>query len=126
MVLPLSCFAGKGQWRPSHPVVGGKVGEWHVPSKLRWRRPWARRPPVTRYIIDSKHSDVGKRVVWFTLHLVLCCIINLLYLTRLIIYVSAELLCAPMMGCNLELWRTLWYDSQPDPGEELPRRAPGE
>ena len=46
--------------------------------------------------------------------------------TRLIIYVSAELLCAPMMGCNLELWRLLWYDTQPDPEEELPRSAPGE
>ena len=35
------------------PVIGGKVGEWHVSSRLRWRRPWARRPPVTIYIIDS-------------------------------------------------------------------------
>ena len=51
--------------------------------------------------------------------------INLLYLTRLVIYVSAELLCAPMR-CNLELWRLLWYDTQPDPEEELPRSAPEE
>ena len=35
-VLPLSCFVGIGQWWPSHPIVGGKVGEWHVPSKLQW------------------------------------------------------------------------------------------
>ena len=34
--------------------------------------------------------------------------------------VSTELLCAPMMGCNLELWRLLQYDTQPDPKEELP------
>ena len=31
-----------------------------------------------------------------------------------------------MMRCNLELWRLLWYDTQPDPEEELPRSAPGE
>ena len=51
---------------------------------------------------------------------------NLLNSIRLVIYVSAGLLCAPMMRCNLELWRLLWYDTQPDPEEELPRSAPGE
>ena len=46
--------------------------------------------------------------------------------TRLVIYVSAELLCAPMMRCNHELWRLLWYDTQPDPEEELPSALLGE
>jgi len=41
-VLPLSCFVGKGHWQPSHPIVGGKVGEWQEPYELRWQRPWAR------------------------------------------------------------------------------------
>ena len=52
--------------------------------------------------------------------------INLVYLTRLVIYVSTELLCAPMMRHNLELWRLLWYDTQPDPEEELPSALLGE
>jgi hypothetical protein len=30
----LSCFAGKGHWRPSHPVVGGKLDEWQEPFNL--------------------------------------------------------------------------------------------
>ena len=30
-----------------------------------------------------------------------------------------------MMGCNLELWRLLWYDTQPNP-EEVAKCAPRE
>ena len=119
-VLPLSCFAGKGHWRPSHPVVGDKVGEWQEPSKLWWRHPWASQPPVTRKSGYLSVGIISKMVVCLTLHSIQCCIINLLYLTRLVIYVSIGLLCVPMMRCNLELWRLLWYDTQPDPKEELP------
>ena len=38
----------------------------------------------------------------------------------------AGLLCTPMMRCNLELWRLSWYDTQPDPEEELPSALLGE
>ena len=31
-----------------------------------------------------------------------------------------------MMRCNLELWRLLWYDTQPDPEDELPKSTPRE
>jgi hypothetical protein len=39
---------------------------------------------------------------------------------------STELLCALMIRCNLELWRLLWYDTQPNPEEELPSVLLGE